>query len=284
MSLLFYLAIFDAVCGAFQARNAIFVFNLYKHFNNSPVGIMERKQDFLWWYWLYQPYKWFVFTPLMLVNSIVFAILAALFALTISPRAGSFMGHCWARMSCWLTPVWAFVKGKENIERKKSYVIVANHQTGWDIFLLYGYLPVDFRWLMKKELRKVPFIGFASEKVGHIFIDRSSPRAAMHSLEEAKNKLVNGNSVVIFPEGTRSRNKEMRPFKKGAFKLAFELGLDILPITIVNSYKIKRKGFYNIVPARAGLVIHPVIHSSDFHNDIEGLMLKTRRVLESGDE
>jgi 1-acyl-sn-glycerol-3-phosphate acyltransferase len=72
-----------------------------------------------------------------------------------------------------------FDTGKGNIAHKKSYVIVANHQTGWDIFLLYGYLPIDFRWIMKKELRKVPFIGFASEKVGHIFIDRSSPRSAM---------------------------------------------------------------------------------------------------------
>lgn len=238
---------------------------------NSPLS------PFL--YWLYQPYKWLIFIPLMLVNSIVFATLAALFSLAVSSAAGSFMGRCWARITCWITPIRVFVSGNENIKKNKSYIIVSNHQTGFDIFLLYGYFPLDFRWIMKKELRKLPFIGFASEKVGHIFIDRSSPRVAMQSLEEAKRKLVNGNSVLIFPEGTRSRNKEMRPFKKGAFKLAFELGLDILPVTIKESYSIKREGFMNIVPGRAGLIIHPMIETASYEGDIEGLMAKTREVI-----
>jgi len=136
-----------------------------------------------------------------------------------------------------MTPVVVFLKGKENIQDQTSYVIVANHQTGWDIFLLYGFLPIDFKWMMKKELRKVPWIGYASEKVGHVFIDRSSLRAAMRSLTEAKQKLVNGTSVLMFPEGTRSGQKEMKPFKKGAFKLAVELGLDVLPVTIVNTIR-----------------------------------------------
>ena len=234
-----------------------------------------------WYYWPYQPYKWLVFLPLMLVNSIVFAILAVFFALVVSPRAGSFMGSCWARLTCWLTPVNVFVTGKGNIAPKKSYVIVANHQTGWDIFLLYGYLPIDFRWIMKKELRKLPFIGYASEKVGHIFIDRSSPRAAMESLNEAKRKLVNGNSVLIFPEGTRSKSSQMLPFKKGAFKLAYELGLDILPVTIVNSCQIKRKGFLNLMPGKAGLVIHPMIRKEDYSHDLNGLINHAREVIGS---
>lgn len=242
---------------------------------------MQASEHLPWYYWLYQPYKWLVFLPLMLVNSIVFAILAAFFALAISPRAGSIMGSCWARLTCWLTPVNVFVSGKGNIAPKKSYVIVANHQTGWDIFLLYGYLPIDFRWIMKKELRKLPFIGYASEKIGHIFIDRSSPRAAMQSLEEAKRKLVDGNSVLIFPEGTRSKSQQMRPFKKGAFKLAYELGLDILPVTIVNSCQIKRRGFLNLVPGKAGLVIHPMIRKELFAKDLNGLAEHAREVIAS---
>ncbi len=232
-------------------------------------------------YLLYQPYKWLVFLPLMLVNSIICATLAATFSLAVSPRTGSFFGKMWGKITCWITPVFVFVKGKENITKNKSYVIVANHQTGWDIFMLYGFLPIDFKWIMKKELRKVPWIGYASEKVGHIFIDRSSPRAAMQSLNEAKQKLVNGTSVLIFPEGTRSGKKEMIPFKKGAFRLAFELGLDILPVTIDGSYKIKRSGFFNIIPAKAGLIIHPMIDTSKFGNNIDELMVYTRKVLES---
>ena len=109
---------------------------------NSPLS------PFL--YWLYQPYKWLIFIPLMLVNSIVFATLAALFSLAVSSAAGSFMGRCWARITCWITPIRVFVSGNENIKKNKSYIIVSNHQTGFDIFLLYRYnsavnikLPID---------------------------------------------------------------------------------------------------------------------------------------------
>ncbi len=233
-------------------------------------------------FWLYQPYKWLIFLPLFVLFSILFATLAALFSIIGFPRLGNYFGHCWAKATCLITPIKAFVKGKENIEKKTSYVIVANHQTLWDIFLLYGYLPKEFRWLMKKELRSVPFIGYASEKVGHIFIDRSSPRAAIDSLDEAKKRLVNGISVLIFPEGTRSGQKEMRRFKKGAFKLAFDLELDILPVTIVNSYKIMRKGIFNFCPARAGLIIHEPIKTAKFNNNINDLMIKTKESIESG--
>ncbi len=243
---------------------------------------MSDKKYSKLFYWLYQPYKWLIFLPLFIIFSIIFASLAAFFSIIRLPRLGNYFGHCWAKSACLITPVLSFVKGKENIDKKKSYVIVANHQTIWDIFLLYGFLPKEFRWLMKKELRSVPFIGYASEKVGHIFIDRSSPRAAISSLEEAKKRLVDGISVVIFPEGTRSGQKEMRRFKKGAFKLAFDLELDILPVTIVNSYKIMGKGFFNICPARAGLVVHQPIHTAEFHNNIDELMEKVRIALESG--
>lgn len=243
---------------------------------------MFTTQQRNFFFWIYQPYKWLVFTTFMFITTVVCATLAAFFSLLISPRAGSFFGSLWGKITCWITPVIVFVKGKENIQQRKSYVIVANHQTGWDVFLLYGFLPIDFKWMMKKEIRKIPWIGYASEKVGHIFIDRSSPRAAMQSLAEAKYKLVNGTSVLIFPEGTRSGQKEMKPFKKGAFKLAIELGLDVLPVTIVNSYKIKQHGFFNIFPARAGLVIHPMISYSQFNNNVEEFMTYTQKVLESG--
>ncbi len=245
---------------------------------------MSTKKPFTFWLWLYQLYKWPVFLPLMLVNSIINATFAALFSIIISPRAGSFWGMLWAKITCWITPVRVKVHGSENVTNGQSYVIVANHQTGFDIFLLYAHLGIDFKWVMKKELRKLPFIGYASEKVGHIFIDRSSPRAAIDSLEEAKRKLADGSSIVMFPEGTRSGQKEMRPFKRGAFKLALELELPILPVTIVNSWQIKRRGFLNIVPGRAALVIHRPIITCDYSEDMSGLMKVTREKIESGNK
>jgi len=163
-------------------------------------------------------------------------------------------------------------------------VVVANHQTGFDIFLLYAHLDIEFKWIMKKELRRLPFIGYASEKVGHIFIDRSSPRAAIRCLDEARRKLTGGSSVLIFPEGTRSGTFEMRPFKRGAFKLALELDLPILPVTIVNSWQIKRRGFLNIVPGRAALVIHPPVKTCDYSGNPVGLMKTIREIIESGNK
>ena len=237
---------------------------------------MSENNNRPWYFWIYQPYKWLIFLPLFTIFSIICATLASLFSILISSRAGSFWGKSWGRIVCYITPLRIFVKGKKNVVKGKSYVIVSNHQTIWDIFLLYGFLPIDFRWIMKKELRKVPFIGYACEKVGHIFIDRSSPKVALKSLNEAKRKLVDGTSVLVFPEGTRSGQHEMRPFKRGAFKLATDLELDILPVTVVNSYKILRRGFFNLLPAKAGIIIHPAIHISDYHGNMDELMEETR--------
>ncbi len=231
-------------------------------------------------YWLYQPYKFLIFIPLFFVFSILFSFLAATFSILVNPRIGSFWGATWARLTGMITPMLVSVKGRENIHSKQSYVIIANHQSGYDIFLLYGWLGVDFKWIMKKELRHAPGIGYASHKVGHIFLDRSSPRAAMESIEEAKKKLVNGTSVVIFPEGTRSISNKMRPFKKGAFKIAFELGLPILPITIVDTYKVYEKGL-RLLPGAVQMVIHEPIETRDYCERPNELIDLTHRTIES---
>jgi 1-acyl-sn-glycerol-3-phosphate acyltransferase len=231
-------------------------------------------------YWLYQPYKFFIFIPLFTIASFLFSFLAASFSIAVNPRVGSFWGATWARITGYLTPMMVKVKGRNNIDRKQSYVIIANHQSGYDIFLLYGWLKVDFKWIMKKELRHAPGIGYASHKVGHIFLDRSSPRAAMESIEEAKRKLKNGTSVVVFPEGTRSGSNQMRNFKKGAFKIAFELGLPILPVTIVDTYKVYNKGL-NLMPGSVQMVIHKAIDTTQYMDKPNELMDLTYSTIQS---
>nr|WP_321412273.1 lysophospholipid acyltransferase family protein [uncultured Carboxylicivirga sp.] len=231
-------------------------------------------------YWLYQPYKFLIFIPLFLVFSLLFSILAASFSILINPRVGSFWGASWAKFTGYITPMFVTVKGRENIDKNQSYVIVANHQSGYDIFLLYGWIGIDFRWIMKKELRKAPAIGYASYKVGHIFLDRSSPRAAMESINEAKQRLINGTSVVIFPEGTRSGSNKMSSFKKGAFKIAFELDLPILPVTLVNTHKIYNKGF-NLLPGSVEMHIHKPINTSEYHDRQDELRELTRETIAS---
>lgn len=232
---------------------------------------------------LYQPYKLLVFTPLMLVLTAVFASLAVILSVVVNQRVGSYVGgSIWSRIIGFITPMFVRVKGRENIKKKQSYIIISNHQSAWDIFLLYGWLGMDFRWIMKKELRKVFAVGYACEKVGHIFIDRSSPKAAFKSLEEAKYKLVDGTSVIIFPEGTRTGSNNMRGFKRGAFKMAYDLGLPILPVSIVDTHKIFGDGFYNLHPGKVKLNVHHPIQVEDYQGKETELMNLVHDTIKSG--
>lgn len=224
----------------------------------------------------YQIYKWIVFIPVFVLASIVFSIGAILLAVIISPRAGSLSGVMWAKTVSFFTPMRVQVFGSENIRKGQSYVIVANHQSAYDIFALYGFLKIDFRWIMKKELRHAFGIGPASAKVGHIFIDRSSPKAAYESIKEAKEKLVKGTSIVIFPEGTRSGSNTVKNFKRGAFKIAEELQLPILPVTIKDTHKVYGGGPFNVRPGKVSLTINPCIHTSKYKGDMGKLMEITK--------
>ncbi len=228
---------------------------------------------------LYQVYKWGVFIPVFAVASIVFSIGAGLLAVIISPRIGSLSGVMWAKTVAFFTPMRVTVVGKDNIDRNQSYVIVSNHQSAYDIFALYGFLGIDFRWIMKKELRHAFGIGPASAMVGHIFIDRSSPKAAYESIKEAKEKLVKGTSVVIFPEGTRSGSNSVHRFKSGAFKIAEELGLPILPVTIKDTYKIYGNGTFNVKPGKVQLFVNQPIVTEAYKGNIRELMDVTREAL-----
>jgi 1-acyl-sn-glycerol-3-phosphate acyltransferase len=217
---------------------------------------------------LYQPYKWLFFFPFLTVNTILFGIVAVFVSSLINQKIGSYWGGVvWSRLNAFLTPMAVRVKGKENIKNGQSYVIVANHQSYFDIFLIYGWMGIDIKWVMKKELAKIPGIGFGSKKVGHIFLDRSNSRVALETLNEAKKKLVNGTSVVIFPEGTRSRTGEVAAFKKGAFKLALDLRLPILPVTILGTRNILPTGTIDLRPGKVSLVIHAPVNIENYSGD-----------------
>ncbi len=233
-------------------------------------------------YLLYQPYKWLVFLPLAFLLTLLFGVFAVVFSVLINQKTGSHIGGAiWSRVLCFLTPVSVKVFGKENIDPGQSYIITPNHQSMYDIFVLYGWIGIDIRWMMKKELRKVPGVGFGSEKVGHIFLDRSNQRAALKSLSEAKQKLQGGTSVVIFPEGTRGNGQELQAFKRGAFKLAIDLQLPILPVTISGTQKILgAKARFDIFPGRAVIHIHPPIQIAAYsEKNIQELMEHTRERL-----
>ena len=148
----------------------------------------------------------------------------------------------WSRSFCRLFWCFVSVDGKENIKPGQSYVFVSNHQSLADVFVIYGWLPVIFKWIMKQELRKIPLVGTACAAAGHIFLDRKSRASALKSIRAAEKTLQNGISVVIFPEGTRTETGEVGRFKRGAFHIAFELGLPIVPISLSGCLDVQKKG------------------------------------------
>jgi len=233
---------------------------------------------------IYQFYKWLFLIPFFLISSIIFGIIAVVLSLLINQKVGSYIGGViWARLHCFLTPVFVKLKGRDHILKKQSYVIVANHQSAYDILVLYAWLGVDFKWVMKKEISKIPGVGFGSKAVGHIFIDRSSTKAAISTINAAKSKIKDGTSVIFFPEGTRSRTREMLSFKKGAFRFAFDLNLPILPVTIKGTREILPSGTTNLLPGKAEIIIHPAIELKKyFPEDLDGLMADTRSAIEKG--
>ena len=148
----------------------------------------------------------------------------------------------WSRSFFWLMFLPVSVDGTEHIQPGQSYVFVANHQSMFDVWLVYGWLPVIFKWLMKAELRKVPFVGTGCKAAGHIFVDRRNAKAAMESLQEVERQLVNGICTVIFQEGTRSLNGEVGRFKRGAFQIAMDLGLPVIPLSLDGCFEVLPKG------------------------------------------
>ena len=232
-------------------------------------------------YILYQPYKWGFFLPFMFLNTLLFGAMAVLISVFINQKAGSYWGGAvWSRLNSFLTPMRVKVYGKENINKNTSYVIISNHQSHYDIFVIYGWLGLDIKWVMKQELRRIPGLGIGSEKVGHIFIDRSNNKVASESLKKAIKNLAKGSSVAIFAEGTRSKTGELGIFKRGAFKMALNAGLPILPITVIGTKDILPSNTFDVFPGKAKLFIHQPIDIKKYsETEINKLMTDVREII-----
>lgn len=152
----------------------------------------------------------------------------------------------WALFHIWVNPFWKIdFEGKQHANKRKTYVIVSNHQSAFDIVLLYR-INMHFKWVAKRELFRVPFIGWNLWLNRHILIDRASIKGAKKMLLQSQENLSKGNSVLIFPEGTRSKDGTMKRFKDGAFVLAKKTNTTILPIVINGSKEVFLKKGYVI--------------------------------------
>ena len=202
--------------------------------------------------------------PLLLVATVLAALTTIIGSmLGMSRSFGYWPGHYWARIFCILNFVKVKVSGRENFDKKTSYVFVANHQGAFDIFSIYGYLGHNFRWMMKKSLEKIPLVGYSCRVSGHIYVDNSTPSATRIAMETAEKRLSGGLSVVVFPEGSRSRDGRMHAFRRGAFQLAMEFNLPVVPVTIDGAYRIMPRGAILPRYGTIKLTIHKPIYAPE---------------------
>lgn len=234
-------------------------------------------------FWPYQVYVWLVLLPVVAGLTLVFSLLTVIFAALVNPPfASRTFAVNWARLAAWLTPIRVHVEGGEHARRHRSYIVASNHQSMYDILVIYGWLRLDLKWVMKKELRKIPGIGIGCEKAGHIFIERRNPKQASQAIAKALAGLGEGIGLLFFPEGTRSLDGRLLPFKKGAFRTAVDQQLPVLPVTLVGTRDILPAKSLRLFPGSARLVIHPPIETAGMATeDLERLMDQTRAAIES---
>ncbi len=232
--------------------------------------------------YIYRVYQWLIAIPLLLILTLLTCLVTAAHTLLAGHRSGAYWAPMvWSRCVCALCLIRVKVRGRKNIDRKQSYVFVANHQGAFDIWAIYGYLGQPFKWLMKKSLEKVPFVGATCRYAGHVFVDDSSIQGIKDTINNAQHTLKEGMSVVIFPEGSRTYDGHMIPFKRGAFMLAAEFKLPVVPITIDGAFKAMPRNTRNITPCTITLSIHQPRYPGENGFNTKRLMADCRTAINS---
>lgn len=226
-------------------------------------------------------YQWIIVMPIMVVITIMTALITIIGCFLGNHRVwGYYPGLIWSRLFCLISLVRIEVRGREKLDRSTSYVFVANHQGAYDIFLIYGYLGHKFKWMMKSSLRRIPFVGAACAAAGFIFVDRSG-KGLRETLAAAEKILTGGMSLVVFPEGSRTPDGKIHRFKKGAYQIADDLSLPVVPLTIDGSYRVLSKNSKLIRPGKIVLTVHdPIFPQADGHYDMDALITDSYRVIE----
>ncbi|CAN2041544.1 1-acyl-sn-glycerol-3-phosphate acyltransferase [Candidatus Magnetomoraceae bacterium gMMP-15] len=228
--------------------------------------------------------KDYFITLYIIVWTLFLTILFAIITITISffdskGNLPHISARWWARLILFGSRIPVTVTGLENIDPAKTYIYMPNHQSNFDIPILLGYLKVQFRWLAKAELFKIPVFGFSMRRAGYISINRSNRRAAFESLKLVIKTIQNGTSTIIFPEGTRSMDGKLNDFKKGGFVTAMKAGVPIIPIVIHGTYQIMPKKQLLIKPRpvrleiKAPITIKNYMKKEDIMEDLRGMMI-----------
>lgn len=218
---------------------------------------------------LYLIYQLFIALPIMLVVTIIAAIACIIGSLFDNRFWGYWPGMIWGRLFCLVFLIPVKIHGQENIRKGQSYVIVSNHQSFFDIFALYGHIGIYFKWMMKKEIGAIPFVGWACRMAGHICVNRESKISSVNSMKQAKEQLTDGMSLLVFPEGTRTATGEMGRFKRGAFQIASDLSLPILPVTLNGCFDVMPRKAWHASWHRIDITIHKSVGFTSGIDDAE---------------
>ena len=189
--------------------------------------------------YLYRTYQLLIALPLIAIYTVITSLIVIIgCSLGNGHFWGYYPGKWWAQFIIRILMLPVKVEGRENLVKGQSYVFVANHQGAFDIFLIYGFLCRNFKWMMKRQLRQMPFVGKACETAHHIFVDKRGASKIRATYDSARQTLQGGMSLVVFPEGARTFTGHMGVFKRGAFMLADDIELPVVPLTINGSFDI----------------------------------------------
>jgi len=218
----------------------------------------------------------------LVIITIVLAIIALITAL-IEPggRLYNIVGKVWSNSILWISGVKVEFIGQEHLRPNESYIYVSNHVSLFDIPVVMKAIPGQLRIVFKKELAKIPIFGWQLKLGPYILIDRQNPGKAMQSLNQAIEKIKRGVSVLLFAEGTRSKDGSIQSFKRGAFTLATRSGKKIVPVTIKGTYEILPKKKFNIKSGKVKLIIDkPIEHDGNTEKSSEvALMNEVREII-----
>jgi 1-acyl-sn-glycerol-3-phosphate acyltransferase len=217
-----------------------------------------------------KPWHWwrtvFFLIPAISLYTIVLGTISVLS--TIVDPSGDF-GHRCARAWSWLilrtTGVEVRVEGLERLDPTRSYVFAANHQSIYDIPIVFASLPYQLRIIAKESLGKIPFLGWHLQRTGHVLVDRSRP--GVGTVKKMAKLVAKGHSLIVFPEGTRSIDGTVARFKGGSFVIALDAGLPIVPISLAGSRNVMLKGELMVKPGVVTLVVHDPIETAGTSRD-----------------
>lgn len=220
---------------------------------------------------------WLIGVP---VTIFLFVIIVISLIFDRSGNTIHLIARLWGRILLVLSNVRVHISGIENLGKDKHQIIASNHRGAFDILVLQAFLPVQFRWVAKKSLFKIPFIGWSMSLAGYIAIERERAGNAYRSIEKAAEQVKDKTSILIFPEGTRSGEEKLLPFKRGGFLLALKSGVPIVPISIKGTESLMKKDSILIRSGDVKIVIGKAIPVSDM--DEKKLMEMVRKAIEEG--